>query len=115
MARGNQAAEKAAKRAALQSNDLIGVVATLGTQTNLSETPHILNVRLLNAGLRAFKKIISSVPRGGTLFCLGTSHEIWLTTHLWEKTLERLLESSFRGTGLQMNIRQVVFLVPLAN
>ena len=38
MARGNQAAEKAAKRAALQSNDLVGV-ATLGTQTNLSETP----------------------------------------------------------------------------
>ena len=38
MARGNQAAEQAAKRAALQSNDLIGV-ATLGPQTNLSETP----------------------------------------------------------------------------
>ena len=38
MARGNQAADQAAKRAALQNNDLIGV-ATLVPQTNLPETP----------------------------------------------------------------------------
>ena len=38
MARGNQAANQAAKRAALQNNDLIGV-ATLVPQTNLPETP----------------------------------------------------------------------------
>ena len=36
--RGNQAADQAAKRAALQNNDLIGV-ATLVPQTNLPETP----------------------------------------------------------------------------
>ena len=38
VAQGNQAASQAAKRAALQNNDLIGV-ATLVPQTNLSETP----------------------------------------------------------------------------
>ena len=38
VARGNQAANQAAKRAALQNNDLIGV-ATLVPQTNLPETP----------------------------------------------------------------------------
>ena len=38
VAQGNQAANQAAKRAALQSNDLKGVV-TLVPQTNLSETP----------------------------------------------------------------------------
>ena len=36
--RGNQAADQAAKRAALQNHDLIGV-ATLVPQTNLPETP----------------------------------------------------------------------------
>ena len=35
---GNQAADQAAKRAALQNNDLVGVV-TLVPQTNLPETP----------------------------------------------------------------------------
>ena len=36
MARGNQAADQAAKRAALQNHDLIGI-ATLVPQTNLPE------------------------------------------------------------------------------
>ena len=34
------------------------------------------------------------------------------TTHLGEKALQRLLERSFRGTGLQMTIRQVVSCCP---
>ena len=38
MTPGNQEAHQAAKRAALQNNDLIGV-ATLVPQTNLPETP----------------------------------------------------------------------------
>ena len=38
VAQGNQTADQAAKRAALQNNDLIGV-ATLVPQTNLPETP----------------------------------------------------------------------------
>ena len=33
-------------------------------------------------------------------------------THLGEKILQRLLERSFRGTGLQTTIRQVVFSCP---
>ena len=35
------------------------------------------------------------------------------TTHLGEKALQRLLEKSFRGTGLQMTIRQVVSPCPI--
>ena len=38
VARGNQAADQAAKRAALQNSDLIGL-ATLVPQINLPETP----------------------------------------------------------------------------
>ena len=38
MAPGSQGADQAAKRAALQNHDLIGV-ATLVPQTNLPETP----------------------------------------------------------------------------
>ena len=34
------------------------------------------------------------------------------TTHLGEKALQRLLERFFRGTGLQMTIRQVVSFCP---
>ena len=34
------------------------------------------------------------------------------STHLGEKALQRLLERSFRGTGLQANIRQVVSSCP---
>ena len=37
-ARGNQAADQATRRAALQNHDLIGI-ATLVPQTNLPETP----------------------------------------------------------------------------
>ena len=40
VARGNQAASQATKRAALQNHDLIGV-ATLVPQTNLPETPSL--------------------------------------------------------------------------
>ena len=38
VAQGNQAADQAAKRAALQNHDILGV-ATLVPQTNLPETP----------------------------------------------------------------------------
>ena len=67
MARGNQAADQAARRAALQNHDLIGV-ATLVPHTNLLETLHILRVRLLNLRVRAFKIIWGVVPKGGTPF-----------------------------------------------
>ena len=57
------------------------------------------------------------VPKGGTPFSawdcqwklINSLHAI---THLGEKALQRLLEMSFRGIGLQMTIRQVVSTCP---
>ena len=57
VARGNQAADQVAKRAALHNNDLIGV-ATLVPQIICQKLLHILKVRLLKLRVRAFKKII---------------------------------------------------------
>ena len=55
MARGNQAADQAAKRAALQNNDLIGV-ATLVPQTNLPETPSYTEGETLKAKSKGFQE-----------------------------------------------------------
>ena len=82
VAQGNQAADQAAKRAALQNNGLIGV-ATLGPQTNLQKLLHILKVRLLKLRVRAFKKIIWGGSKGrDSFFCLGTSNRSWLTPYM---------------------------------
>ena len=76
-------------------------------------------MRLLKLRVSAFKKIIwGDSKRRDSFFCLGTSSGSWLTpykptTHLGEKALQRLLERSFRGTGLQTTIRQVVSSCPL--
>ena len=57
VARGNQAANQAAKRAALQNNDLTEV-ATLVPQTNLPKTPSYTEGEILKAkSERAFKTI----------------------------------------------------------
>ena len=70
---GNQAADQATKRAALQNYDLI-VVATLVPQTNLPETPSYTEGETLKAKARAFKKIIwGGSKRRDSFFCLGTS------------------------------------------
>ena len=53
VARGNQAANRAAKRVALQNNDLIGV-ATLAPQTNLPETPSYIESETLKAKSEGF-------------------------------------------------------------
>ena len=53
VARGNQAANQEAKRAALQSNDLIWVV-TLVPQTNLPETPSYTEGETLKAKSEGF-------------------------------------------------------------
>ena len=117
MARRNQAADQAAKRAALQNNDLIGV-ATLVPQTNLPETPSYTEGETLKAKRRVFKKIIwGGSKRRESFFCLGTSSGSWFTpykptTHLGEKALQRLLERSLRGTCLQTTLRQVVSSCP---
>ena len=54
VARGNQAANQAAKRAALQNNDLIGV-ATLVPQTNLPEIPSYTEGETLKAKSDGFQ------------------------------------------------------------
>ena len=53
VARGSQAADQAAKRAALQNNDQIGVV-TLVPQTNLPETPSYNEGETLKAKSEGF-------------------------------------------------------------
>ena len=55
MARGNQAADQAAKRVALQNHDLIGV-ATLVPQTYLPETPSYTEGETLKAKSEAFQE-----------------------------------------------------------
>ena len=55
MARGNQAADQAAKRAALWKSDLIGV-ATLVSQTNLAETPLYTEGETLKAKSEGFQE-----------------------------------------------------------
>ena len=52
---GNQAAHQAAKKAALQNNDLIGI-ATLVPQTNLPETPSYTEGRTLKAKSEGFQE-----------------------------------------------------------
>ena len=55
MARGNQAADQAARRAALENNDLIGV-ATSVPQTNLPETPSYTEGEILKAESEGFQE-----------------------------------------------------------
>ena len=55
VARGNQAADQAARRVALPIHDLIGV-ATLVPQTNLPETPSYSEGETLKAMSKCFQK-----------------------------------------------------------
>ena len=117
VARGNQAADLAAKRAALQNNDLIGVV-TLVPQTNLSETPSYTECETLKAKSEGFQEDhMRWFPKEGLLFLPGNFQwklvkSLYATTHLEEKALQRLIERPFKGTGLQTTIRQVVSSCP---
>ena len=105
MARGNQAADQAAKRAALQNNDLVGV-ATLVPQSNLPETPSYTEGETLKAKSKGFQEDhMEWLQKAGLLFLPGNLqrnliNSLHATTHLGEKALQRLLEKSFRGTGL---------------
>ena len=54
VARGNQAADQAAKRAEFQNNDLIGI-ATLLPQANLLETPSCTEGKTLKAKSEGFQ------------------------------------------------------------
>ena len=110
MAQGNQAANQAAKRAALQNNDLKGV-ATLVPQTNLPETPSYTEGETLIVKSEGFQEDhMGWFQKEGLLFLPGKLqwklvNSLHATTPLGEKALQRLLERSFRGTGLQMTIR----------
>ena len=82
MARGNQAADQAAKRAALQNNDIIGI-ATLVPQANLPEIPSYTEGETLKAKIESFQKIIwVSSKRRDSFFCLGTSNGSWLISYM---------------------------------
>ena len=108
-----QAADQATKTAALQNNDLIGV-AILVPQTNLSETPSYTECETLKAKSEGFQEDhMQWFQKEGLLFLPGNFqcnlvNSLYSTTHLEEKALQRLIERPFRGTGLQMTIRQVV-------
>ena len=115
MARGNHAADQADKRAALQNHGLIGV-ATLVPQI-CQKLLHILKVRLLKLTVRAFKIIWGGSKSRNSFFLPGNLqwklvNSLHATTHLGERALQRLLERSFRGTGIQKTISQVVSSCP---
>ena len=113
MARGSQAADRAARWAALQSHDLIGL-ATLGPHPSLPETPSYTEGETLKAKGEGFQEDHPGwFQKEGLLFLPGNLqgklvNSLHATTHLGEKALQTLLERTFRGTGIQMTIRQVV-------
>ena len=74
MAQGDQKADQASKRAALQNNDLIGV-ATIVPQANLPKTPLYTEGETLKAKSEGFQ-------RRDSFFCLGTSNGSWLTPYM---------------------------------
>ena len=81
-ARGNQAADQAARRAASQNHDLIAV-ASLVPQLICQKLLHILKVRLLKLRVRAFKKMIwGGSKRRDSFFSLGTANGSWLTPYM---------------------------------
>ena len=117
VARGNQAADQASKRATLQNHDLIGV-ATLVPQTNLPKTPSYTEGETLKAKSEGFQEDhMGWFQKEGLLFLPGNLqwnlvNSLHATTHLGQKTLQKLLKMSFRKTGRQTIIRQVIFSFP---
>ena len=116
VARQNQAADRAAKRAALQNNDLIGV-ATLVPQSNLTETLSYTETETLKAKQDFQEDHLGWFQKEGVIFLLGNLqwklvNSLHPSTHLGEKALQRLLQRSFKGIGLQTTIRQVVSSCP---
>ena len=81
VARGNQAAAQAAKRAALQNHNIIGI-ATLVPQTNLPETPSYTEGETLKAKSEGFQDHMGWFQEEGLLFLPGTSNGIWLTPYM---------------------------------
>ena len=94
---GNQEADQAIKRAALQNNDLIGI-ATLVLQTNLPETSSYTEGEALKAKSEGFQEDhMGWFQKEGLLFLPGNLqwkliNSLHATTHLGENALQRLLE-----------------------
>ena len=79
VARGNQAADQAARRAALQNHDLIGV-ATLAPQTDLPETPSYIEGGTLQAKSEGFQEdYMGWFQKEEVVFLPGNSNGSWLT------------------------------------
>ena len=95
MARGNQAADQAAKRTTLQTHDLIGV-STLVPQTNLQETPSYTEGETLKSKSEGFQEDhMGWFQKEGLLFLLGNLqwklvNSLHATTHLGEKASKQL-------------------------
>ena len=70
VAQGNQTAAQAAKRVALQKNDLTEVV-TLIPQTNLPETPSYIEVKTLKIKSEQFQDHMGWFQKEGSLFLPG--------------------------------------------
>ena len=70
VAQGNQAADQAGKRTALQNNDLIRI-ATLVPQTNLPETPSYTEGETLKAKSEGFQDHMGWFQKEGLLFLPG--------------------------------------------
>ena len=86
MAQGNVAIDQAAKRAASQNNDLIGV-ATLVPQTNLPETPSYTEGETLKAKSEGFQDHTGWFHKERLLFLPGNLqwklvNSLHATTHL---------------------------------
>ena len=84
----------------------------------MPETPSYTEGETLKAKSEGFQEDhLGWFQKEGLLFLPGNLqwklvNPLHATTHLGEKALQRLLERSFRGTGLQTTIRQVVFSCP---
>ena len=90
MAQGNQGVDQAAKRAALQNHDLIGI-ATLVPQTNLPETPSYTEGKTLKAKTEGFQEDhMGWFQKEGLLFLPGKLqwklvNSLHATTHLGKR------------------------------
>ena len=82
VARGNQAADQAAKRAALQNTDLTGV-ATLVPHTNLPETPSCSEGETLKVKSESFQEDhMGWFQNEGLFFLPGNLNGNYLTPYL---------------------------------
>ena len=93
-------------------------ICSIYTATVYEETPSYTEGEALKAKCEGFQEDhMGWFQKEGLLFLPGylqwkLVNSLHATTHLGEKALQRLLERSFRGTGFQTTIRQVVSSCP---